>query len=151
MELTRYPEILEAFDRLKRDGKVRFLGVSSHNDPAGILNAAIAAGEYAVAMVAYNIVNHAFMTGAIAAAHQADIGVIAMKVARPVFPGPNRGPGNQEGRDRLAELVPGDWTVPQQAYLWALRNKNLSAVISNIVNRDQLQENISLPLVDAVR
>ena len=151
VELTRYPEIFEAFDRLKQAGKVRFLGVSSHNDPAGILNAAIAAGRYSVAMVAYNIVNHAFMSDAVAAAHRAGIGVIAMKVARPVFPGPNRGAGNEDGRNHLAKLVAGDWSVPQQAYLWALRNKNLSAVISNMVNSDQVQDNIALPLADTDR
>ncbi len=151
VELTRYPEIFEAFDQLKQAGKVRFLGVSSHNDPAGILNAAIAAGRYSVAMVAYNIVNHTFMSDAIASAHEANIGVIAMKVARPVYPGPNRGAGDEVGRNRLKELIAGNWSVPQQAYLWALRNKNLSAVISNMVNGEQVQDNISLPLVDEAR
>ncbi len=31
------PEIAEVFNDLKQQGKVRFLGVTSHNDPAGVL------------------------------------------------------------------------------------------------------------------
>lgn len=148
VEMSQYPEIFEAFDRLKQDGKVRFLGVSSHNDPAAILNAAVELEKYSVAMVAYNIVNESFMADAITAAKKANLGVIAMKVARPVYPGPNRDGGNEQARARLDELVGGDWSVPQQAYLWALRNQDLSAVISNMVNSDQVRDNISLPLVD---
>ena len=37
------PEILDVFNDLKQQGKVRFLGVTSHNDPAGILRKAAAA------------------------------------------------------------------------------------------------------------
>ncbi|TWT68793.1 aldo/keto reductase [Crateriforma conspicua] len=146
VELTRYPEIFDAFNELKVDGKVRFLGVSSHNDPAGVLDAATKSGIYSVAMVAYNVVNESFMNQAIDAAHDAGVGVIAMKVARPVYRSPQSANGNREGRKRLNEAVDGDWSIPQKAYLWALRNPKLSAVISNMVNAEQVAENIILPL-----
>ena len=145
-ELTNYPEILEAFDILKRAGKVRHLGVSSHSDPAGVLAAAVKSQIYSVAMVAYNVVNHAFMDKALADAHANDVGVIAMKVARAVHPGANRGTVSPERLARLHNLVQGDWTVPQKAYLWGLRNPHLSAVISNMVNAEQVSSNLPLPL-----
>ena len=145
-ELLKYPEILEAFETLKRAGKVRYLGVSSHSDPAGVLSAAVSSNPYAAAMLAYNIVNHSFLDDVIAEAKQADVGVIAMKVARPVYPGPNRGTGDAEAAQRLERMIPGEWSTPQRAYLWALRNQNLSAVISNMVTADHVRENIGLPL-----
>ena len=51
-EEVQIPEIYSTFEKLKKDGKVRFLGVSTHNDPAGVLRAAAASGHYDVAMCA---------------------------------------------------------------------------------------------------
>ena len=144
-ELLNYPEVFEAFETLKKAGKVRHLGVSAHTDPAGIVRAAVKTGVYSMAMVAYNIVNHAFVDDALAEAHSRDFGVIAMKVARPVFPGRGRGTVDPERRKLLDREIQGDWSVPQRAYLWALRNKNLSAVISNMVDAEQVRENLILP------
>jgi len=150
-ELLNYPEILEAFEELKESGKVRFLGVSSHSDPAGVLRAARESGAFSVAMVAYNIVNHTYMDTAIAEAKASGIGVIAMKVARPVYAGPNRKPAAPQSVADLQEAIPGDWTIPQKAYLWALKNPNLSAVISNIVNLEQTRANLKLPAVNTAK
>lgn len=59
------PEILETFKTLKQQGKVRFLGVTAHNDPAGVLHAAADKGFYDVVMMAYNVVNGGYVEGAI--------------------------------------------------------------------------------------
>ncbi len=141
-ELLNYPEIPEAFEVLKRAGKVRYLGVSAHTDPAGILRAALEAKVYSVAMVAYNIVNHAYVDEALRYAHQNDLGVIAMKVARPVH-SPDRivDPRRVELMERALE---GPWTTPQKAYLWALRNPHLSAVISAMANVEMVRANLPL-------
>jgi len=144
-ELLNFPEIFEAFEVLKRAGKVRHLGVSAHTDPARVLKAAVDSKAYSVAMVAYNVVNSAYVNDALAHAHANDLGVIAMKVARPVFPGPDRGLGNADGIARLEREIAGDWTVPQRAYLWALGNSNLSAAISNMVDAAQVEANVILP------
>jgi aryl-alcohol dehydrogenase-like predicted oxidoreductase len=144
-ELLQYPEILDAFEALKKAGKVRHLGVSAHNDPAGILEAAVRSKAYSVAMVAYNIVNHARVAPALDAARKADLGVIAMKVARPVNHGRNNGKPNDPARLKLInDAIPGDLKPPQKAYVWALRNANLSGVISELINRDMVQDNVPL-------
>ncbi|RMG24778.1 MAG: aldo/keto reductase, partial [Bacteroidetes bacterium] len=70
-EEVQIPEIWETFEQLKKDGKVRFLGVSTHNDPAGVLNAARESGQFDVCMCAYNIANGGYLEGAIKAAHEA--------------------------------------------------------------------------------
>ena len=59
------PEIAEVFEDLKQQGKVRFLGVTSHNDPAGVLRAAADAGHYDAAMMAYNVINGGYVDAAI--------------------------------------------------------------------------------------
>ena len=144
-ELLNYPEIFEAFEQLKKAGKVHHLAVSAHTDPAGVLRAAIKTGVYSAAMVAYNIVNHRFVAAALEEAKRSDFGVIAMKVARPVHPGRDYGKADDPKRVRLIEeAVPGPWNVPQKAYLWALQNPSVSAVISEMVDGSMVKDNLPL-------
>ncbi len=145
-EELNHPEIFEAFDILKKAGKVRHLGVSSHSDPAGVLKAAVDSEMYSMAMVAYNVANHRFMREAIKSAKGNDFGVIAMKVARAVHPGPGRGTPKPQRVAKLQSEVAGQWSIPQKAYLWGLNNDSLSAVISNMVDDKQVKENLPLPV-----
>ncbi|HYP13221.1 MAG TPA: aldo/keto reductase [Bryobacteraceae bacterium] len=142
-ELQNYPEIFEAFESLKKAGKVRHFGISSHTDPAANLNAAIDSGVYSAAMVAYNAVNRARLEPVLERAKRRDVGLIAMKVAKPFAPSGQSKPA----ADRLRvinELVPGDLKPAQKAYAWALRNPNLSAVISEMVTADHVKDNLPL-------
>jgi len=144
-ELLNYPEVFEAFETLKKAGKVRHLGVSAHTDGAAILRAAVKAGHYSAAMVAYNIVNHKYVDQALAEARKADLGVIAMKVARPVYSGRNNGKPDDPARVKLVhDAVPGVLKTPQKAYVWALRNAHVSAVNSEMVNAQMVKENLPL-------
>jgi aryl-alcohol dehydrogenase-like predicted oxidoreductase len=144
-ELLNYPEIFEAFETLRKAGKVRHLGVSAHTNPAEILRAAVEARHYSAAMVAYNVVNHRYVDEALEQAAKADLGVIAMKVARPVFSGRRNGKPDDPARVRLADAaVPGPLKVPHKAYIWALRNPRVSAVNSEMVNAQMVRENLPL-------
>jgi aryl-alcohol dehydrogenase-like predicted oxidoreductase len=144
-ELANYPEIFDAFEILRKAGKVRYLGVSAHSDTGGVLEAAAASGKYSVAMVAYNIVNHGYVDAALAKAHAAGVGVIAMKVARAVHNGRNN--GTIDPPERVAKIeaaVSGPLKVPQKAYIWALRNRQLTAVISEMGNAEVTKDNLPL-------
>ena len=141
-ELQNFPEIFEAFEVLKKSGKVRHLGVSAHTDPAGVLNGAIDAKVYSVAMVAYNVVNQARVAPALERAKRADLGVIAMKVARPVHPGKQA--ADPERLKLLDTAMPGTMKVPQRAYLWALKNSNITAVNSEMINQQMVDDNLPL-------
>jgi aryl-alcohol dehydrogenase-like predicted oxidoreductase len=144
-ELKNYPEIFEAFEKVKKAGKARFLGVSSHTDPGGVLEAAVESRQYAVAMIAYSICNHRFVDAALAKARQADFGVIAMKAARPVWNGrAPRQPDDPARQALLQKAVPGDLKIPQKAYVWALRNPAIAAVNSELINADLVRENLPL-------
>jgi len=144
-EVLDHPEIFEAFEVLRKQGKARYFGVSAHTDPAGILDAAVKAKVYSAAMVAFNIVNRRFVERSLARAHGAGLGVIAMKVARPVFSGRANAAPDDPARVRLIdEAVPGPLKRPQKAYLWALRNAHLSGVISELVNTEMVRDNVPL-------
>jgi aryl-alcohol dehydrogenase-like predicted oxidoreductase len=142
-ELENYPEIFEAFQMLKKAGKVRHLGVSAHTDPGGVLESAVKVKAYSAAMVAYNIVNRKYVEQAITKAHKADLGVIAMKVARPVNMGRGR-PTPPERLKLIEEAIPGSLKAPQKAYVWALKNASLTAVISEMGDSTLVGDNLPL-------
>ena len=139
------PEIRATFEDLKKQGKVRFLGVTSHNDPSGVLHAAADAGHYDVAMVAYNVINGGYVDAALRHAAAKGVGVIAMKAAhavathhKPLQPVP-------EWRvQKVERIVSGDWKAPQKAYLWALQNPHVAGVISNLWDETYVRENLEL-------
>jgi aryl-alcohol dehydrogenase-like predicted oxidoreductase len=140
------PAILEAFGQLRQQGKVRFLGVTSHNDPAGVLRAAADAGHYDLVMMAYNVVNGGYVDEAIRHASDRDLGIIAMKVAmavathhKPLQPVPDW------RIQKVERIVPGDdLKAPQKAYIWALQNPRIAAVISNLWDETYIAENLAL-------
>jgi aryl-alcohol dehydrogenase-like predicted oxidoreductase len=139
------PEIAQVFLKLKQQGKVRFLGVTAHNDPAGVLRAATSAGHYDLVMMAYNIINGNALEEPIRQAAMKDVGVIAMKVAhavathhKPLQPIPDW---------RIAKvnrIVPGDEKPPLKAYIWALQNPHLTAVIANLWDETYVRENLAV-------
>ena len=144
-EEVQIPAIYDTFEQLKRDGKVRFLGVSTHNDPAGVLRAATASGQYDVAMCAYNIVNGGYLEDAIRQAYAQGMGIIGMKVAMAVATHHDAiKPIPQWRIDKVDRIVPGDLKPPLKAYLWALQNPHISAVISNLWDEQYVNENLSV-------
>ncbi|MCB1121046.1 MAG: aldo/keto reductase [Verrucomicrobiae bacterium] len=139
------PELLDAVETLKRQGKMRFLSVSAHNDPAAIVKAAADSEYYDMAMVAYNISNESWVAPALEYAKGKGLGIVAMKVARAPFP--DRGgkvdplPGLVE---KLNKLVPGDMHIAEKAYTWGLRNPNISACISAMTSDTMVRSNAAL-------
>ncbi len=144
-EEVQIPEIYETLDQLKKEGLVRFLGVSTHNDPAGVLKAATATGKYDIVMCAYNVINGGYMHDAIRSANEAGLGIIAMKAAMAVATQHEAlKPLPQWRIDKVNRIVPGEMKPPMKAYLWALQNTHISAVISNLWNEQFVEENLSL-------
>ena len=144
-EEVQIEETFTTFEQLKKDGKVRFLGVSTHNDPAGVLRAARETGLYQVAMVAYNIINGGYMEREIELANESGMGIIAMKAAMAVATQHKELQPIPEWRiQKVQRIVPGEMKAPVKAYLWALQNPNISAVISNLWDEQHVNENFSV-------
>jgi aryl-alcohol dehydrogenase-like predicted oxidoreductase len=135
-------EIYEAFEKLRQQGKVRFLGVSAHNDPAGVLKAAMGTGVYSAAMVACNILNWHYVAPVVEEAYKQNFGVIAMKTSQVIFQ-PDRSTTPVPERAALLEqTIPGDMNLHQKAYRFVLNNPHVSAVISQMENEKQVRDNL---------
>lgn len=142
---ARSPLVVEAFADLKRQGKVRFLGVTAHNDPAGVLRAAADAGSFDVVMMAYNVINGGYVDEAVRHAASKGLGLIAMKSAHAVATHHKRLQPVPEWRVRKVErIVPGDLKAPLKAYLWSLQNRRIAAVVSNLWDETHVRENLAL-------
>lgn len=143
-EISNTPEIFEAFELLKKQGKVRHLGFSAHSDPAGVLNAAIDTGVYSMGMIAYHFLNHKWVGPVLEKAKKADFGVLAMKASRVIQNPFNRRQTIPERAKALDALVPGNMTLFQKGFYWALQNPNLSGVVAGISNMDMAKEDLPL-------
>ena len=96
-------------------------------------------------MVAYNIINAGYMEREIELAKESGMGIIAMKAAMAVATQHEAlKPIPQWRIDKVQRIVPGDMKAPVKAYLWALQNPNISAVISNLWDEQHMNENLSV-------
>lgn len=77
-----FPEVRAAYAKAKEQGKVRFFGVSTHTNPAAVVDAVVDDPDkfFDTVLVTYNYNMDPTVKQAIARAHAAGIGVIAMKI-----------------------------------------------------------------------
>jgi uncharacterized protein len=124
------PETREALRGLKQQGKVRFLGVTTHTNQAEVLNALVDDPErlFDTCLVAYNFKTDPSVEAAIARAAKAGIGIVAMK--------------SQAGGYRTEAL--GRISPHQAALKYVLQNPNITAAIPGMMNIAQLRENIAV-------
>ena len=97
---VEHEEVLSAFETLKKEGKIRYTGVSCHLDPVGVLTPAIRSGRYDMITVAYNAYSgthvekekvyddYLKVSGigkVLGLAKENDVGVVAMKTQAGVY------------------------------------------------------------------
>lgn len=139
------PHIYETFEELRTQGKVRFLGVTSHNDPAAVLRKATDLGHYDAVQLAYNVINGGYVDQTILDASARNVGIIAMKTAHAVATHHKElQPLPQWRIDKVNKIIAGDMKPPLKAYLWVLQNPHVSAVNSNLWDETFIRENLSL-------
>jgi hypothetical protein len=124
------PETREALTLLKKQGKVRFCGVTTHKNQPEVLNALVDDRDrfFDTCLVAYNFESGKDVGEAIARAAKAGIGIIAMKT--------------QAGGYKTEAL--GKISPHQAALKWALRNTNVTMAIPGMKDLSQLRENIAV-------
>lgn len=138
------PRILEAFEELKKSGKVRFCGVSFHGDQAAMLADMTRSKFYDVALVLFNAAlghqgiaagDPPRLIAALEAAAASGVGLIAMKTQC------GGGGGFAEklgGQGRLAELN-------HSALLkWVLRHPFITTAIPGYTTFEQMEQAVSV-------
>ena len=124
------PEVREALVQLRKQGKVRFFGVTTHTNQTEVVNALADDPDrfFDMALVGYNFLSPPELKQAITRAAQAGIGIVAMKT--------------QIGGYQTSALGP---FIPHQAALkWALQNAKVTAAIPGMKDFNELQEDISV-------
>jgi predicted aldo/keto reductase-like oxidoreductase len=98
-----------------------------------------------VAMVAYNVINGGYLEEAIRQAAAKGMGIISMKAAHAVATHHKALQPIPDWRvQKINRVIAGEMKAPMKAYLWALQNPQISAVISNLWDETFINENLSL-------
>jgi aryl-alcohol dehydrogenase-like predicted oxidoreductase len=119
----------EAFDRLKEQGKARFLGFSSHTpNLIEVAGRAIDSDRFDVMMLAYHHGAWPELGSLIERAAAADIGVVAMKTLKGAK---HRG---------MADFVAHGDAYSQAAFRWVLSNRSVSCLVISFYLLEHVDE-----------
>ena len=130
------PEIVDGFATLKKQGKIRFSGVTTHESMAEVINAVAEKMSYDVVLPAFNVTmaDDIELLNAIEKAAAAGIGIIAMKT--------------QAGGQRLASEEASrrfsKSTIMKASLKWVLNNKSISTAIPGFDNFENMREDFSV-------
>ena len=127
-EMATFEPLMNALLNVKKQGKARFIGVSTHNDEPRVIRAAVDAGIYDVVLTAYNLVleRRQQIKEAIQYAVDKGVGVVAMKT---------------QGGARLQQE--GNVQIKHAAALkWVLQDENVCTTIPGMTTFDQLDLNL---------
>ena len=119
---------LSAMQTLKKQGKIRHIGVSTHSNQAEVIEAALESGVYEVVLTAYNFKtkNREELERAMERAAAKGLGVVAMKTQAGVF----------WDKERTQP-------IPMKAALrWALRQDYVHTAIPGFTTFDQLEDDL---------
>ena len=123
------PNIHEAFDRMKQEGKVRFLGVSTHTpNLEEVANAAIASGRFDVMMLAYHFGMWPNFAHILEKAKAQDVGVVAMKTLKGAK------------HTNLDAFRHNTSAYSQAAFRWVLSNPNVSCLVVSFSKLQHVDE-----------
>jgi predicted aldo/keto reductase-like oxidoreductase len=130
------PGLIAAMNKLKKQGKTRSLGVTTHGNMTEVINEAARLGDYDVVLTAFNftMADDNALLSAIGNAAAKGIGFIVMKA----LAGGSRWP-NPEARANYSES-----TVTKAALKWVLSNKNIATAIPGFANFDYMNEDFSV-------
>lgn len=129
-------ELLEAQAIAKKEGKIRFAGLSLHNGHAEVIPAAIKTGTIDVILTTYNFAMAETMEPLVKSIHDAGLGVVAMKV----MAGSMKLDRSYDfDRAKAAMQRPG---AALAALKWSLRVPYVHVAIPSIKDNDQLEENM---------
>ncbi|MDZ7739770.1 MAG: aldo/keto reductase [Bacteroidales bacterium] len=130
VEMANHKEITDAMKKLKKEGRVRHIGISTHTNEPEVIDAMVAAGFWDVVLTRYNF-NLDYLDKlepAIKRAAESGIGVVAMKTMAGAF-------FDKE------KTKPVNTTA---ALKWSLQNKDICTTIPGMTSFDMLEENLAV-------
>lgn len=140
--------VLEACDRLKKEGAFRFRGLSCHANQDEVVRKAVDCGLYDMVQVGYNVfdipeteegavetypdyLGRSGIRPLIELAHGRGVGVIAMKTLKV---------GGR--RQDLGKYRTGAVSIYQAMLKWVLDDARVASAVTEILNRQQMEEDL---------
>lgn len=119
--------MLNAYEKLKKSGKARFLAVSSHgpNKLEDLLIKAVKSGHFDIVMAAFNFMKFPGIPDLLREAASRNVGVIAMKTLA----------GAKD-----MNLDPGAELFSHAAFKWVLKNTEVAGLVVTISSAQELAE-----------
>ncbi len=123
------PELREAYTRAREQGKVRFLGISTHTNQAEVVNAVVDDPDkfFDTVLVQYNFNSDPSVKQAIARAKAASIGVVAMKIQM----------GGYRTREDAKSMTPEQAAANLK---WVLQDANVATAIPGMRTVEQVRQ-----------
>jgi len=128
--LLNNQEIMSAYEQLKKDGKVRFTGFSTHNAKL-TLKQALDTDFVQVVLVMYNHMEGKEIEPLIKAVREKGIGTVAMKIFA----------GGMQGN--LKSMVSPEVSYPQAAIRWVLSNPDMDTCIPTLSSYSHVEEYVA--------
>ena len=130
-ELLEYKPIINAIKTLKKEGKIKFAGFSTHANEPVVIDAAASMEHWDVILTAYNFKQTyvAELNSAIKRAAQAGIGIVAMKTLAG---------GGFLDKEKTKPIN------STAALKWALSNPDVTTTIPGMTDFDQLDLNVKI-------
>ncbi len=127
-ESVMYEPVLKAFDQAKKDGKIRFSGVSTHSNEPEVIHAATDSKAHDVILTSYNFKqkHYAEVRNAIAGASRAGIGIVGMKAIRGGYQQPP-----------TTKNITG-------SFKWILQDPNVHTVITGFTTFEHIEIDLSI-------
>ncbi len=141
VESVHPPALTEALAQLKKEGKARFVGFSTHSNQAACLNEAARTGFHDVILTAFNYAHagNKELLDALANAASKGIGLIAMKTQCSQY--------WYKGGLSTVEQMYYEGAIIQSAVLkWVLRHEFISTAVPGYTTYEQLNEDVSAGL-----
>jgi predicted aldo/keto reductase-like oxidoreductase len=126
--------VQDALAQLKKEGRVRFAGVSTHSGQTEVLNAVLHGGFYEVVLVAFNYTlssNQALMDAMKLCASKG-VGLIAMKT---------QAGGSRRRRGGASANQPINQTA---ALKWVLQNECVTTAVPGFTEFEQIEEDMTV-------
>ncbi len=130
VEMLRHKEIVNAMLELKKSGRVRFIGISTHKNEPLVINTMAADGIWDVVLTSYNFKQTYLseMNIALETAGKAGIGVVAMKTMA----------GGWLDKEKTRAVN------PQAALKWVLSNPDVHTTIPGITAFDHITADLKV-------
>jgi predicted aldo/keto reductase-like oxidoreductase len=129
--LLEHKPILNAVKKLKKEGKTKFVGFSTHRNETALINAAAESKSWDVILTSYNFKQTyvSELTSAVKKAAEAGIGIIAMKTMAG---------GGFLDKEKTIKIN------SAAALKWVLSNPDITTAIPGMTDFDQLDLNVRL-------